>query len=100
LLRGAPSGLSAKIKLDTLFSFAVQHGQPFSIRAQAWSPPPGFVVMYDPDIAFIRQLEVRFAVQGSGFWRNANEGVWVASGRALLTSHHDVGIDHRFAPHA
>ena len=26
---------------------------------QAWSPPPGFVVMYDPDIAFIRQLEVR-----------------------------------------
>ena len=26
--------------------------------SQAWSPPPGFVVMYDPDIAFIRQLEV------------------------------------------
>ena len=24
----------------------------------AWSPPPGFIVMYDPDIAFIRQLEV------------------------------------------
>ena len=32
--------------------------------AQAWSPPPGFVVMYDPDIAFIRQLEVRPEVQG------------------------------------
>lgn len=27
-------------------------------EADVWEPGPAFVVMYDPDIAFIRQLEV------------------------------------------
>ena len=27
-------------------------------EVDVWEPGPAFVVMYDPDIAFIRQLEV------------------------------------------
>lgn len=33
-------------------------------EADVWEPGPAFVVMYDPDIAFIRQLEVRCSSEG------------------------------------